>query len=69
MFLASLAPMGRIFNYSYQMALQAMPFEVVYGRAPPPMFPYQLGTARVVAMEQQLRDRDEFSAEVKECLM
>jgi transposase InsO family protein len=29
------------FNSSYQTALQATSFEVVYGRAPPPLFPYQ----------------------------
>jgi hypothetical protein len=29
------------FNFFYQTALQATPFEVVYGHAPPPLFPYQ----------------------------
>jgi hypothetical protein len=28
------------FNSSYQMALKVTPFEVVYGRMPPPLFPY-----------------------------
>jgi hypothetical protein len=57
------------FNFFYQTALQATPFEVVYGHAPPPLFPYQSGTARVVAVEQQLCDRDEFLVEVKERLL
>jgi hypothetical protein len=51
------------------MALQATPFEVVYDRAPPPLFPYQPEAARVITVEHQLRDHDEFLAEVKECLL
>jgi hypothetical protein len=31
------------FNTSYQTALKTTPFEVVYGRAPPPMIPFQAG--------------------------
>jgi hypothetical protein len=57
------------FNSSFQSALQATPFEVVYGRPPPPLFPYQQGTVWVVAVERQLRDRDEFLAEIKERLL
>jgi hypothetical protein len=56
------------FNSSYQMALQATPFEVVYDRTPPPLVPYQPMTAQVIAVDHQLRDRDEFLAEVKEHL-
>jgi hypothetical protein len=51
------------------MPLWVPPFEVVYGRAPPPLFPYQQGATRMVAMEHQLRNRDEFLAEIKERLL
>jgi hypothetical protein len=46
-----------------------MSFEVVYGRAPPPLFPYQVGMTRVVTMDRQLRDRDEFLTEIKDRLL
>ena len=45
------------------------PFRVVYGRDPPPLLPYQPGKARVAAVDGQLRDRDEFLAEIKERLI
>jgi hypothetical protein len=54
------------FNSSYHTTLKAMPFEVVYGRAPPPLFPYQADMTRVVAVDRQLRDRDEFLTEIKD---
>jgi hypothetical protein len=57
------------FNSSYHTALKATPFEVVYGRAPPPLFPYQAGMSRVVAVDHQLRDRDEFLTEIMERML
>jgi hypothetical protein len=57
------------FNSSYQTALQATSFEVVYGRMPPPPFPYQACMTRVVAVDRQLRDRDEFLTEIKDRLL
>jgi hypothetical protein len=46
-----------------------MPFEVVYGRPPPPILPYQPGSARTAAVEELLRDRDDILAEVWQCLV
>jgi hypothetical protein len=57
------------YNTSYQTALKTTPFHVVDGRAPPPMIPYQLGAARVVVTEQQLRNRDVFLQEVRDRLL
>jgi transposase InsO family protein len=57
------------YNTSYQSALKTTPFEVVYGRAPPQMLPYQAGSNRVAAVDRQFRDRDEFLAEIKERLL
>ncbi|CAN6308396.1 unnamed protein product [Urochloa humidicola] len=57
------------YNSSYQTALQATPFQVVYGREPPTMISYQPGVARVVALDRQLRDRDEFLADIKQRLL
>jgi hypothetical protein len=57
------------FNTSYQSALKTTHFHVVYGRAPPEMIPFQGGSAKVVAMDRQLRDRDFFLAEIKDRLL
>jgi hypothetical protein len=62
-------PWAELCFNSYQMTLKATPFEVVYGRAPPPLFPYQAGTTRVVALDRQLLDCDGFLAEIKERLL
>jgi hypothetical protein len=51
---------------SYQSALKATPFEVVYGRAPLDMLPYQPGSAKVAAVDHQMRDRDTFLTEIKQ---
>jgi hypothetical protein len=41
----------------------------VYGRPPPPLLPFQSGSTRVAAVDQQLRDRDIFIADIKEWLL
>jgi hypothetical protein len=57
------------FNTSYQTALGATPFQVVYGRPPPPMVSFQSGATKVPAMDRQLQDRDTFLAEIHERLL
>jgi hypothetical protein len=57
------------YNSSYQTALQTMPFEVVYGRAPPTLASYRLGLARVVALDRQLQERDVFLADIRNHLL
>jgi hypothetical protein len=57
------------FNSSNQTVLKATLFEVVYDCAPPPLFPYQASMMRVVTVERQLRDRDEFLAEINEHML
>lgn len=42
---------------------------MVYGRSPPTLLSYQPGLARAVAVDEQLRDRDEFLAEIRERLL
>ena len=41
---------------------------MVYGREPPALIPYQQGSARVAAVDRQLRDRNEFLSEIRERL-
>jgi len=57
------------YNSSYQTALRATPFEVVYGRPPPTMASYQPGVARVTALDKQLKERDVFLQEIRDRLL
>jgi hypothetical protein len=57
------------YNTSLQSALKTTPFEVVYGRPPPPLLPFQSGSTKVAAVDKQLRDRDTFIADIKERLL
>jgi len=56
------------FNTLYQTSLKATPFQVVYGRDPPSLIHYKPGSARVAAVDRQLKDRDEFLTEIREHL-
>jgi hypothetical protein len=47
------------YNTSYQSALKTTLFEVVYGRSPPQMLPYQEGSTPLAVVDCQLRDRDQ----------
>ena len=57
------------YNSSFQTALRATPFEVVYGRPPPTLASYQPGLSKVAALDKQLTARDEFLAAVQERLL
>jgi hypothetical protein len=57
------------YNTSYHTALRASPFEVVYGRPPPPLLPHHAGAAQTEAVDAMLRDRDAFLEEVRERLL
>ena len=46
-----------------------MPFEVVYGRPPPPILPFHPEMARTEAAAELLRGRDEILAEVRQRLL
>jgi hypothetical protein len=57
------------YNTSFHTALRATPFEVVYGRPPPPILPYTVGSAKTEAADALLRNRDEMLAEVRQWLL
>jgi hypothetical protein len=48
------------YNSSYQTALHTTPFQVVYGRPPPLLIKHQGGTSRIQAVDEPLKERDEF---------
>jgi hypothetical protein len=56
------------YNSSYQQAIKTSPFELVYGRPPPSIRSYVPGEARLPAVDQAMKDRDEFLAEVRDRL-
>jgi hypothetical protein len=57
------------YNTSYHSALHTTPFEVVYGRPPPAMLPFEPGTARTEAAGDMLRTRDDILAEARQRLL
>ncbi|KAK8459801.1 hypothetical protein SEVIR_2G215950v4 [Setaria viridis] len=57
------------YSTSYQTALQATPFEVVYGRPTPILAAYQPGLSRVASLDKQFVERDAFLAAVWERLL
>jgi hypothetical protein len=56
------------YNTLFQSALKETLFRVFYGRAPPPIIPFQVGMAQVVTMDRQLRERDMFLTEIQDRL-
>jgi hypothetical protein len=56
------------YNTSFQSALKTTPFQVVYGRPPPPLISYTASCAKVQALERQLVGRDVFLQEIRERL-
>ena len=57
------------YNTSFHSALHATPFDVVYGRPPPPLLAYKAGAARTDTVDGLLRDHDEALAEIRERLL
>jgi hypothetical protein len=57
------------YNTSFHTALRATPFEVVYGRQPPPLLPYRLGTAKTELVDSMLTSREEVLDQVRQRLL
>lgn len=57
------------YNTAYHSALKTTPFQVVYGRAPPALFPYEPASACTAVVDELLQDQDAFLADVHERLL
>ena len=57
------------YNTAFHSALRTTPFQVVYGRPPPALLPYESATARTATVDGLLQDRDAFLADVRERLL
>ena len=57
------------YNTSFQMALKAAPFQVVYGWVPLALISYEPGLAKLPAVDRQLMDRDAFLVHIKDWLL
>jgi len=57
------------YNTSFHSALRTTPFQVVYGRPPPALVPYEPATARMATVDTLLQDRDAFLVDVRDRLL
>ncbi|XP_050379620.1 uncharacterized protein LOC126796952 [Argentina anserina] len=56
------------YNTSYHSSLGMTPFEALYGYLPPPIVPYLPGSTSVAQVDQQLQNRDQLLALLKQNL-
>jgi hypothetical protein len=52
------------YNVAFQSSIRTSPFKVVYGRDPPSIRPLSQAGSHVLAVQQQLQERDEFLLEI-----
>jgi hypothetical protein len=57
------------YNMSYHSSLKTTPFQVVYGRSPPAIPQYHIGSATTDTMDEMLAAREEFLTEVRTRLL
>lgn len=55
-------------NTTFHKSLQTSPFNVVYGRDPPALLPFEAGSTKNFDLDQSLLARDEMLSRLKETL-
>lgn len=53
------------YNTSWHSSTKSTPFEAVYGRPPPALTFYKLGTTKEASMDEELRQRDQRLAQLQ----
>jgi len=56
------------YNTSFHTALRTTPFQVVYGREPPPLLSYTPAASQTSTVDSMLRERDAFISDVHDRL-
>jgi hypothetical protein len=57
------------YNSTFHTALRTTPFQVVYGRPPPSLLPYEQGSAETGTIDTLLNRSDEFLSNVRARLL
>ncbi|KAJ7949788.1 Ty3/gypsy retrotransposon protein [Quillaja saponaria] len=57
------------YNTGYHTSTNTTPFSVVYGRSPPPLYPYVPGETMIADLDQQLIERDQMLRLLKDNLL
>nr|GEW17384.1 Ty3/gypsy retrotransposon protein [Tanacetum cinerariifolium] len=57
------------YNTSFYSSIKMMPYQVVYGRVPPTIIPYLLGSSKVATVEETLIERDSLLRQLRQNLL
>ena len=56
------------YNTSYHSSIKMTPYQAVYGRMPPSVIPYVMGSSKIAAVDELLVERDALLRQLKQNL-